>query len=415
MAREIRIPKLGLTMTDAVLVRWLFGAGERMTKEQAVCVIETDKVSFEMPAPEAGLLHPVVEAGRRVAVGELIGYVAADEAELGELHIRYAAAATGSVGDEDALDEPTSDPPPSVAVQTQASGERVVATPAARRFCKEHGIELKEISGSGPGGRIILGDVEKGFETFQRKQTGAMYDFGSLTEETEMLTVAEKIPIRGIRKIIFKNMKLSLASQAQLTLHTDASAKAMGEVRRLFNARLTDKQSRVSYNAVIVKAAAQALRRYPMLNSAVEGREIKVWEQIHIGVAMDFGHGLIVPKIRNADTKSLLTISDELNDLAKRAEKKKLFPDELSGGTFTITNLGGWDIDHFTPIVNFPESAILGVGRIMEKPWVRNSTVVAEPRISLSLTFDHRIIDGAPAAQFLKTLTEMLEALELMI
>jgi pyruvate/2-oxoglutarate dehydrogenase complex dihydrolipoamide acyltransferase (E2) component len=164
-----------------------------------------------------------------------------------------------------------------------------------------------------------------------------------------------------------------------------------------------------------VKAIAQALRRYPMLNAVVAGHEIKIWKQIHIGVAMDAGYGLVVPKIRNADAKSISTLSSEMQDLAHRAGKKQLLPDELGGGTFTLTNLGAWDIDAFTPISNFPESAILGVGRIVEKPWVQEGKVIADQRMAISLTFDHRIIDGALAARFLKTIKDKLEDTRLML
>jgi pyruvate/2-oxoglutarate dehydrogenase complex dihydrolipoamide acyltransferase (E2) component len=166
---------------------------------------------------------------------------------------------------------------------------------------------------------------------------------------------------------------------------------------------------RVSYNAVIVKAVAMALRQHPGINASVAGDVIQVWDQIHIGVAMDVGNGLVVPKVRNPDRLSVREISVCIDALADKAAKKALMPDDLQGGTFTITNLGAWDIDHFTPIVNHPESAILGLGRIVEKPWVREGRVVAEPRIALSLTFDHRIIDGAPGAAFLKTLGQMVE------
>ena len=152
-----------------------------------------------------------------------------------------------------------------------------------------------------------------------------------------------------------------------------------------------------------------------MLNASVDGQDIKIWEQIHIGVAMDFGDGLLVPKIRNADTKSIRVISAELDELAEKAAGKRLLPDDLQAGTFTITNMGSSDIDHFTPIINPPESAILGLGRIIEKPWVREGLVVAEPRLALSLTFDHRIIDGALAGQFLKTIKDNLEETQLLV
>ncbi len=425
MAQEIKIPKLGLTMTDAILASWLVPPGAQVTEDQIICAIETDKVSFEVPAPCKGLLHPVVEAGRRVEVGERIGYIAVDEAELSTLQEKVPVADdTGSAEATPADlpqpqqkggggDQPVPVPPaPKV---KKREGDRMIASPAARKLSQAMGIELSDISGSGPDGRIILADVEACAETARAERDATRYDFGSVVPETELLTVAEKIPIRGIRKIIFKNMKLSLSSQAQLTLQTEASARDLKALRTVFNARLTDDQPRVSYNAILVKAAAQALRLYPMLNASVDGHEIKIWDQVHIGVAMDFGQGLIVPKIRHTDTKSILTISSELNDLARRAEKKQLVPDELSGGTFTITNLGGWDIDHFSPIVNFPESAILGVGRIIEKPWVQDGNVIADLRIPLSLTFDHRIIDGALAAQFLKALKDRLEDTRLML
>jgi len=429
MAQEIRIPKLGLTMTEATLVNWLAGAGQPVAREQIICVIETDTVSMEMPAPAAGVLCPIVEAGRRVEVGELIGYVAADQAEYETVRARHAVVETQPAEAEakpisepertPAAEKPRQRPPTPTPTPTQAKtpgdGQRIVASPAARKLGRELGIELKGIAGSGPDGRIVLADVQKAAQDGGQARVDAQYDFGLVAQENEMLSVAEEIPIRGIRKIIFKNMKLSISSQAQLTVHTEASAEAMRATRALFNARLQEGQPKVSYNAVIIKTVAHCLRAYPVLNAVVAGRHIRIWRQIHIGVAMDFGQGLIVPKVRNADTKSLPTISGELDDLAARGAKKKLLPDELQAGTFTVTNLGSWDIDEFTPICNFPESAILGVGRIVEKPWVRNGAVVAEPRVTLSLTFDHRVIDGALAAEFLKNLKDRLEDPRLML
>jgi pyruvate dehydrogenase complex dihydrolipoamide acetyltransferase long form len=435
MVLEIKIPKLGLTMTEATLVSWAVAAGEPVIKEQIVCAIETDKVAFEVPSPGEGLLHPTVDPGRTVAVGEVIGYIAGNEAELKDLQSRQAAVQAepkpAQTPPELIQAEKVAAPPKEAAPQPKKAAtlpkeaaappkepfehERVLVSPAARKLSKSLGLELREITGSGDGGRIVLADVEKATENKETAQAEKRFDFGSMVKETESLSVAEKIAIRGIRKIIFQNMRLSLITQAQLTLHTEASAQGLRDTRSLLNAQLKDEQTKVSYNALIVKAAAQALRQYPRLNAVVDGREIKIWEQIHIGVAVDFGQGLIVPKIRNADTKSISVIAAELSDLATRAENKSLLPDELQGGTFTISNLGNWDIDYFTPIANFPESAILGVGRVVDKPWVRGGEVVAEPRIGLSLTFDHRIIDGALAAEFLKSLKSRIEETRLML
>jgi pyruvate/2-oxoglutarate dehydrogenase complex dihydrolipoamide acyltransferase (E2) component len=227
----------------------------------------------------------------------------------------------------------------------------------------------------------------------------------------ELLSAAQEIPIAGVRKVVFKNMHLSLATQAQLTVHTEASAEAVIGLRKKLNAA----GAKVSYNAILVKVIAQALKQHPLVNASVEGEVIKVWRQVHVGVAMDLGKGLIVPKVRNAETKSIREISADLDRLVEAAKAGSLGLDDLTLGTFTLTNLGAWDIDDFTPIVNHPESAILGVGRIVEKPVARNGQVVIEPRLALSLSFDHRIIDGAPGAAFLKTIKEMIEEPELML
>jgi pyruvate/2-oxoglutarate dehydrogenase complex dihydrolipoamide acyltransferase (E2) component len=228
----------------------------------------------------------------------------------------------------------------------------------------------------------------------------------------ELLSVAQELPIAGVRKVIFKNMHLSLATQAQLTLHTEAGAGGIMRLRSCMNA---DGAVKVSYNAVLVKVIAQALRRHPMVNASVDGDAIRVWRQVHVGVAMDLGRGLIVPKVRDADRRSIREISADLDRLVDAAKAGTLALDDLTMGTFTLTNLGAWDIDDFTPIVNHPESAILGVGRIVPKPVACNGQVVVEPRVALSLSFDHRIIDGAPGAAFLKTIKDMVEEPALML
>lgn len=412
MAIEITIPKLGLTMKEATLVQWMVGAGDRVAEEQAICSIETDKVSLEMPAPAAGFLYPVAEPGRRVKVGETIGYVAGDASELQDLRARHEAVHIQPVPAAETPAPPLADAAPP---RKAAPGGRIIASPAARKRAGALGVDLSTLRGSGPRGRIVLADVEKSAETAESGPPDGTVGVGTAATEADLLSVAETLPIRGVRKIISENMTLSLSSQAQLTLHTEASALGLRDTRALFNDRLEKGRKPVSYNAILVKAAACALRRHPMLNASVDGETINIWREIHIGVAMDFGKGLIVPKIRDADVKSIRNIADELAELAERARRQRLLPDELQGGTFTITNLGSWDVDWFTPINNFPESAILGVGRVVDKPWVRDGAVVAEPRVALSLTFDHRLIDGALGARFLKTLKNRIENTLLML
>jgi pyruvate/2-oxoglutarate dehydrogenase complex dihydrolipoamide acyltransferase (E2) component len=370
-------------------------------------VLETDKVTFEMPSPGDGLLHPVAAVGSRIEVSEVVGYLAADKTELAKLAARHpaaetdapAAAAKTQAGTTAAAVEPPVAPP--------ASGGRVKASSVARVMAQAHGIDLGLIAGSGPGGRVVRADVLKAIE--KGAPAGAVP--APAAAAGERLSAIQEIPIAGVRKVIFKNMHLSLATQAQLTLHTEASAAAMMRLRSRLNAA----GAKVSHNAVLVKVIAQALKQHPLVNAGVEGEVIKVWRQVHVGVAMDLGRGLIVPKVRNADGKSIREISADIDRLVEAAKAGSLTLDDLTLGTFTLTNLGAWDIDDFTPIVNHPESAILGAGRIVEKPVARDGQVVIEPRLALSLSFDHRIIDGAPGAAFLKTIKDMIEEPALML
>jgi pyruvate/2-oxoglutarate dehydrogenase complex dihydrolipoamide acyltransferase (E2) component len=400
MALEIAVPKLGLTMEEATLVAWKFSAGERVAKEQIVLVLETDKVTFEMPAPGEGLLHPVAAAGSRIEVSQVVGYLAADEAELSQLAARCPAAGTGP----EAVAAPAAAPAAVAAEKPAAAsspGGRVKASPVARAMARAYGVDLGLVAGSGPGGRVVRADLLAAIEKGAPAAAGG-----------ELLSVAREIPIAGVRKVIFRNMHLSLATQAQLTLHTEASAEALIRLRERMNAAGGPK---VPYNAILVKVIAQALKQHPLVNAGVEGEVIKVWRQVHVGVAMDVGRGLIVPKVRDAGSKSIREISADIDRLVEGAKAGSLALDDLALGTFTLTNLGVWDIDDFTPIVNHPESAILGVGRIVEKPVARNGQVIVAPCLALSLSFDHRIIDGAPGAAFLKTIKDLVEEPVLML
>jgi len=407
MAIEISVPKLGLTMEEATLVGWKAAAGEMVKKEQIVLVLETDKVTFEMPSPGDGLLHPVASPGSRIEVSQVVGYLAADKAELAKLAARHPAAETGGPAAATAAATQPAAAAAGPPAAPAAGGGRVKASPVARVMAQAHGIDLSLIAGTGPGGRVVRADVLKAIE----KGVSAKAAPGPGAAAGELLSTAQEIPIAGVRKVIFKNMHLSLATQAQLTLHTEASAEAMMRLRNRLNAA----GAKVSYNAVLVKVIAQALKQHPLVNAGVEGEVIKVWRQVHVGVAMDLGRGLIVPKVRNAESKSIREISADIDRLVEAAKAGNLALDDLTLGTFTLTNLGAWDIDDFTPIVNHPESAILGAGRIVEKPVARDGQVVVESRVALSLSFDHRIIDGAPGAAFLKTIKDLVEEPALML
>jgi pyruvate dehydrogenase E2 component (dihydrolipoamide acetyltransferase) len=401
---EITIPKLGLTMESAKLVRWLFRSGDEVTEGAPALVIETDKVTYEVPAPASGTLHPVAPEGKTCSVEETVGYVAKDQEEYERIVKQYPSP------EVEGAKIPTEEEPSAMPSPGLPSGARFKASPLARAMAAEHNLDLFSITGTGPGGRIVRADIlaalgEKARVAAKRIEELAEPGTGSRKD------IRESIAIRGVRKIIFDNMFQSLSQSAQLTLHTEASAEALVALRD----RLTIDGQKVSFNAILVKTAAMALRLHPKLNASVDHDTIQVWKQIHIGLAMEANDSLIVPVVRTPDRKTIRDIDREIAELIKKLRENRLSPDDLFNGTFTITNLGFADIDFFTPIIRPPESAILGAGRIVKKPVVKKDTLVLEPRLALSLTFDHRIIDGAPAARFLKTIKDMIEDPVLMI
>ncbi len=405
MAIEIQVPKLGLTMEEATLVEWKFAAGDAVRKDQIVLVLETDKVTHEMPSPGDGLLHPVAAPGGRIKVSQVVGYLAADKAELEKLAAEQPTAGAEAAKPAAAAAKP--EPDAGKPAPKAGPGGRVIASPVARAMAQSHNIDLGAVVGTGPGGRVIRADILAALEKGVPAKAAPVAPVPG-----ELLSVAQEIPITGVRRAVFKNMHLSLSTQAQLTLHTEASAEPFMRLRKTMNA---GGGAKVSYNAIFIKVIACALKKHPLINASVDGEAIKVWHQIHVGVAMDLGRGLIVPKVRYADTKTVREISADVDRMVEAAKAGSLGLDDLTMGTFTLTNLGAWDIDDFTPIVNHPESAILGAGRIVEKAVVRGGKVLPEHRMALSLSFDHRIIDGAPGAEFLKSIKDMIEEPTLML
>ena len=412
---EITIPKLGLTMESAKLGRWEFSSGDAVKEGETILVIETDKVSFDMPAPSDGIIHPIVPEGITCAVEEIVGYLAENKEEYERIIEEHPFAEaegtekveTSQAGAVSQAGQPAAMPPSSAGPKG-----RIKASPLARSMAATNNLDLNAIVGSGPGGRIVRADILRVLdeapaiagERVERPPQEALKGIG-------VKEISESIPIQGVRRVILDNMHQSLSQSAQLTLHTEACAEPLMALRE----RFSRDGEKVSFNAILVKISAMALRLHPKINASVEGDNIRVWRQVHIGVAMEANDALIVPVVRNPDIKTIREIDHEILELIQKTRENKLSPDDLANGTFTISNLGFADIDFFTPIIRPPESAILGVGRITKKPSVRNDHVIPEARIGLSLTFDHRIIDGAPGARFLKTIKEMVEEPLLMI
>lgn len=427
MATQIIMPKLGMAMTEGTVVKWLKQDGDEVSKGEPVVVVMSKKITYTVEAPASGILRIVAGPKETRAVGQVIGFVLSPGEPMPEVEIAPPPAPEAVAVEVPKAAPPPPPPPPEAPREVRAS-------PAARRLARELGVDLARVRGSGPEGRITEADVQAYYEQQQRVQATPLarrmaeeegLDLsqiqgtgpgGRITEEDVLRalegrkapapTLPKTIPFTGMRQAIAERMMESLHSMAQLTLTTRADVTELVGLREVLSQRW---DVRLSYTDFIVKATALALKEHPILNSSLVGEEIVLHEDVHIGVAVALEDGLIVPVIRHADRKSLPEIHQAVQDLAERARKGDLSVDEVTGSTFTITNLGMYGIDAFTPIINPPEVAILGVGRIFEELALVNGQVSVRSRMALSLTIDHRIVDGAPGAAFLQTVVRYLE------
>lgn len=434
----VTMPKLGLTMKTGKVSKWLKAEGDAVKKGEALFEVETDKITNSVEAPEDGILFQiVVPAGSTVAVQTVIGVIAAP----GETPERLEA---GQAGAAPAADAKPAAKQGAAKAEPQAAPTEVRASPAAKRLARELGVDLAQVKGTGPDGRIKEGDVTAYHEAVAkiritplaavlaakagldvRTLTGTG-ERGKITREdveralnpeaaaTDTATAdaagPKVLPMAGMRKAIADNMAASLAQAAQLTLVTEVDATESLEflacVRAMYK---KDKAFRVSMNDILILAASRALLRFPMMNSTQVGEEIFLHDSVHMGVAVAIEGGLIVPVLRDADKKTLPQIARESREIAGRARTGALTSDDLSGGTFTISNMMRSPVDFFTPILKPTETGILGVGRVLEKPVVHKGEIKIRSMMGLSLTFDHRVIDGSPAGEFLSLLCQYVE------
>lgn len=406
MPTEVVMPKLGLNMEEGLLFEWLKKEGDKVQRGEALFVVETDKLTTESPAQVDGILSKIlVEAGSTVPVRTVVALIITENEQ------DSAAAAphgpkNSSVTAPENTSQAASAPTQAAAVAAPARPGHLIASPLAKKLAQEHQIDLANVQGSGPNGRISQEDVERYLQAAQTPQAPAAAVAAPTTP------IADTIPMEGVRAVIAERMTQSLQSAAQLTLHTEVDASGMVAYReQLKKEAEKSKTPTPSYNSILISAVAKALREHPRLNARQVDKSIQLLKEIHIGLAVDTESGLMVVVVRDADRKSISEIHAELGALTERALTRRSLPDDLSGSTFTITNLGGLGIDFFTPIINPPEAAILGVGRIIEKLTIQNGKIAQNPMLSLSLTFDHRLVDGAPAARFLLTVGEMMNRL----
>jgi pyruvate dehydrogenase E2 component (dihydrolipoamide acetyltransferase) len=390
MAVEVVMPKFGLTMNDGIIKRLLKQPGEAVSEGEPLFEVETEKVLNEVPAPASGIVAAFLfNEEDTVDCGVVMAVIAEPGEDLEQLKARYPKTSAPVPSPAEPARRPPAQGP---AAGSAPAAERRAITPIARRRAEELKVDLALVAGTGPGGRVTREDVER---------AAASAPSGAVPPAASAPIPQQTIPLRGIRKTIADRMMQSLHGSAQLTLTTEADVTAATELRAQF-ARERD----FTYTDLMIHAVARALRRHPRLNSRLHDGMITASAAVNVGIAVALEEGLIVPVVHNADRKTLNEIAAETKDLGQRARDGKLRIEDVEGGTFTITNLGTYGVDAFTPIINPGEAAILGLGRIIERPAVYRGEIARRSMMTLSLTFDHRIVDGAPAAAFLQTVIE---------
>ena len=400
MAAQIIVPKLGMSTAPLTLVEWKAKEGDRVEQGDIVLVVETKKIRHEIHAEISGFLHILIEEERKAPIGAVAGLIAETKEELEALQKeKPREVITTAAKMKEAPMVPAVAPDAAKA----KGGGRIVISPVARKLAEEHMIDITTVVGTGPGGRIVREDIEKAVKAKKTVEvTPDVYQGRG---------VKSVIPLEGMREAIAEHMLRSLSVSAQLTLMGEIDMTEVVKLRKSLLSQAEKPSTRITYTDLFVFAIAKLLKDHPVINSSLIDNEIKLWENVNIGVAVALEDGLIVPVVKDADKKSLVEISQTIKTLAQKARERTLLPDEVSGGTFTITNLGalGGGYSFETPIVNQPESAILRTGGITDRAVVRDGKIVIRPIMTYCLTYDHRVIDGAVAAKFIDSVVQLLE------
>jgi pyruvate dehydrogenase E2 component (dihydrolipoamide acetyltransferase) len=399
MATKVSMPKLSDTMEEGIILKWLKKEGEAVKQGEIIAEVQTDKADMELEAYDTGILRKIfVAEGKGAAVGKPIAIIGTASEDIAALLVDTSAPSVGHAAPSivasspkaSEQSQPTVVPAPSAAVDA-----RMKVSPLAKVIAQQNKIDLTSISGSGPMGRIVKKDLES-----------ALTRGASRGLHTYVPGTSTEIPLSLMRKTIAKRLVESKTTAPHFYLTYDVDMKRAMDLRASIN---SDANVKISYNDIIVRACALALRNHPKVNSSFAIDKIIQHGAINVGVAVAIEDGLITPVIRNTDMKSLFEIAGESKELAAKAREKKLKPEEFSGGTFTVSNLGMYDVEEFSAIINPPEAAILAVGTIVEKPVVENGQIVLGHRLRLTLSCDHRVVDGAVGAQFMQEVKLSLE------
>ncbi|MDT4954679.1 MAG: hypothetical protein QOJ02_2817 [Acidobacteriota bacterium] len=449
MATQVVMPKLSPTMEEGQISRWLKQEGDKVSMGEPLAEIDTDKATMEMQALGNGVLRKILlKEGESVPLGQMIAIIGEPDEDISALLKQAEAgsqqtqvAAPEAQPDKTAKSETSAEQKPSAetpAKMASASGngaqaatgsgqtsDRLVVSPLAARMAAEAGINLRSLTGSGPGGRIVKRDIEAAMSASQQAEASAtqapqrhLRAVQPGTQPAQAPTVEGASPYRDeptsvMRQTIARRLVTSIGPVPHFFLTTEIEMDRVVEMRRSVNE--LDPELKFSINDVIIKVAAAALIQHPQVNASFQERAIRYYERADIGVAVAIEDGLITPVVRSADQKSLSQIAGEVRELAERARSRKLLPEEYTGATFSISNLGMLGIDEFTAVINPPEAAILAIGAVTAKPVVRDAQVVVRQMMRVTMSCDHRVIDGATGARFLQTFKRFLENPLLMI
>ena len=405
MATKVHMEALSPTMEEGRLVKWTKKEGDAVKTGDTLAEVETDKAVMELVARADGQLIKVLAAeGATVPVGSVVAYIGKPGEKIDGAEPASPAATSAPSAVRSA--PPPQPPTPSTvrSAPETADDARVKASPLAKRMAKDAGVDLKLVQGSGPGGRVVKRDLEGAPVPAAPTPTPAV----PRTAPGALRTPYEDVPLTQIRKTIAKRLAASIGPIPHFFLTTEVDMERAAESRDALNQQLGD-QGKVSFNDIVIKAVAIALTKHRACNAWFQDDHIRYWNEVHIGMAVAVEDGLITPVIRDADRKTLAQIGVEARELAQRARNRRLKPEEYTGASFSVSNLGMFDIDQFTAVINPPEAGIIAVGSIVPKPVAEGEKVVVRRRLRLTMSCDHRVIDGATGAQFLRTLKQMLE------
>lgn len=432
MAINIEMPKLSDTMTEGTLVKWHKQVGDEIEIGDVIAEVETDKATMEMEAFDEGTITEIkIQEGEKAPIGSVLAVLDGDDAGSSSDASAPSDTAVSEPAKEEAPTPPVSTPAPSA---SSNDGERVKSSPLARKVADELGVDISSLSGSGPGGRIVKADVEaasKGGTSKKSSEASAAAGLAAAAKSRATAPVNspapqavqatakegdETIQLSSMRRIIADRLLLSKQTIPHFYLHAEVDAAPLMKLRKEINAQSEQTHgNKYSVNDFVLKAAINAAQAVPAVNASFNGDSIIQFANVGMAVAIAVEDGLVTPVIKQADTKSLLQISREVKDMAVRARDKKLKPNEFDGGTITVSNLGAWGVESFDAIVNPPQALIVSVGAAIEKPVVKDGQIVPGLRMNLGISCDHRVVDGAVAAEYLAHMKKLLEQPALML